>query len=284
MYGNVVVSYTLLSGNSVVQPLAILGTALLLGVKHGIDWDHIAAIVDIAGASTAPDGERGSSGRGQAFGLCLVYALGHAFVVAILGVAAIAFAAILPAWVDQFSERIVGITLLILGVYVVYSVSTSLVRGETDFKPQSRCMLLMSLVQNSIDRCRRIFDETAKSGEKSVVRSYGVLSVFIIGMLHGIGAETGTQVLLIAALGGAGKDGFGLAMLLAFIVGLIVSNSIVAFLATKGITRSIRFRPLYLAASAVVAMFSLIVGTFFVLGASSQLPDLQVALSRGIDQ
>jgi high-affinity nickel-transport protein len=261
-----------------VEPLVILGTALLLGVKHGIDWDHIAAIVDIAGA-----GSTVVAGRRRALGLCLMYALGHAFVVAVLGVAAIAFAAILPAWVDQYTERIVGITLLILGAYVVYSVSRSLVRGDADFAPQSRWMLLISLVQNSVDRCRRASAGTTNAGENLVVRSYGAASVFFIGMLHGIGAETGSQVLLIAALGGANKNGLGLAMLFAFIVGLIVSNSCVAFFATKGISQSIRFRPLYLAASTLVAVFSLFVGTFFVLGASSHLPDLQLALSHGID-
>lgn len=37
--------------------LGILATGLLLGIRHGIDWDHIAAITDItsttAGATCA---------------------------------------------------------------------------------------------------------------------------------------------------------------------------------------------------------------------------------------
>ena len=36
-------------------------------------------------------------------------------------------------------------------------------------------------------------------------------------MIHGIGAETGTQVLLIAAVGGAASAGLGIPMLLAFV-------------------------------------------------------------------
>ena len=31
---------------------SILGTGLLLGLRHGIDWDHIAAITDIASTTT----------------------------------------------------------------------------------------------------------------------------------------------------------------------------------------------------------------------------------------
>ncbi len=33
--------------------LIILGNALVLGVRHGIDWDHIAAIADIVGTANA---------------------------------------------------------------------------------------------------------------------------------------------------------------------------------------------------------------------------------------
>ena len=37
--------------------------------------------------------------------------------------------------------------------------------------------------------------------------SYGPRTSFGVGMIHGIGAETGTQVLLIAAVGGASSAG-----------------------------------------------------------------------------
>jgi high-affinity nickel-transport protein len=136
----------------------------------------------------------------------------------------------------------------------------------------------MSGVQNCVERIRRASDRTAHTHKNSTVQSYGAFSVFTIGMLHGIGAETGTQVLLIAAVGGASTHGFGIAMLLSFIVGLLTSNTIIAMIATNGLARSTQFQRVYLASSALVAVFSLIVGTFFVLGASSQLPDIQLAL------
>ncbi|RLT52640.1 MAG: HoxN/HupN/NixA family nickel/cobalt transporter, partial [Chloroflexi bacterium] len=41
-----------LSGGS----LGLLGTALTLGIRHGIDWHHIAAITDITG--TVPNDAR----------------------------------------------------------------------------------------------------------------------------------------------------------------------------------------------------------------------------------
>ena len=44
-----------ISTQSIVDPAAIgiLLTGLLLGVRHGIDWDHIAAITDITSSATS---------------------------------------------------------------------------------------------------------------------------------------------------------------------------------------------------------------------------------------
>src|SRR5688572_14303354 len=76
-----------------ITSLAFLGSALLLGIRHGIDWDHIAAIADIAGTTTAvgvAGANGGSSGQLvqrrlplpsvelNAIWLSLLYALGHA--------------------------------------------------------------------------------------------------------------------------------------------------------------------------------------------------------------
>src|SRR3979409_1073048 len=94
---------------------ALLGTALALGFRHGIDWDHIAAITDITSTTTNLDARTGPRrapfGRVElhALGLATLYALGHAFVVALLGIAALYFAAILPEWVDPLMERVVGV-------------------------------------------------------------------------------------------------------------------------------------------------------------------------------
>ena len=54
---------------------------------------------------------------------------------------------------------------------------------------------------------------------------YGPKTAFGVGMIHGVGAETGTQVLLIAAVGGAANLGLGIPMMLAFIVGLLITNN-----------------------------------------------------------
>src|SRR5437773_3788304 len=92
--------------------LGVVLTALWLGFRHGIDWDHIAAITDI----TSSQDERRQS---LIFGT--LYALGHASVVLVLGVLAILVGEQLPPGVDNVMTRIVGATLILLGVYVFVS-------------------------------------------------------------------------------------------------------------------------------------------------------------------
>ena len=58
----------------------------------------------------------------EAIRLGTLYALGHGAVVVALGIAALAFGAILPDWLDPIMGRIVGFTLLVLGLWVLYSV------------------------------------------------------------------------------------------------------------------------------------------------------------------
>jgi high-affinity nickel-transport protein len=246
-----------------MEQLTFLSIAFLLGFRHGVDWDHIAALSDIVGTSADRQHTRG------ALFLSLLYALGHALVVVLLGVAALAFAAVLPNWIDPIMERFVGITLLILGVYVVVSIFQNL-RQHSAFHMQSRWMLLGRLLGKLVRRVSK-GDPAVQSA------SCGPRSAFAIGMLHGIGAETGTQVLLLAAIGGQHDLTRGLGMLLAFVGGLVTSNTAVAGAALGGIRHSKKVRPVYLFTCSVVAIFSLIVGTFFVLGRADSLPDLQIA-------
>ncbi len=108
----------------------LLLTALALGLRHGVDWDHVAAIADLSGA--AEDRRRG-------FRLSLLYALGHAAVVFVLGCVAITAGTAIPDGLDHWMGRVVGLTLIWLGVWVV----VELVRHGRDFRLRSRWMLVL---------------------------------------------------------------------------------------------------------------------------------------------
>src|SRR5919107_5529307 len=80
------------------------------------------------------------------FVLGTLYALGHALVVAVLGLAGLAFGTLLPDWVDPIMGRVVGVTLLVLGVWVFFSL-WQFVRHGREFRLRSRGMLVFDGVR-----------------------------------------------------------------------------------------------------------------------------------------
>ncbi len=303
--------------------IGVLLTGLALGIRHGIDWDHIAAITDITsttaaagvaeaahaeqheaisghhhghggrvemrahdrgpGAATLAPALRGASsmprlGREQlaAIQLGTLYALGHGAVVIALGIAALTFGAILPDWLDPVMGRVVGLTLVGLGVWVLYSVFRY-ARGGESFRLRSRWMLVFDGVRFGWRRfqARLHGHEHVEPLEMS---SYGARTAFGVGMIHGIGAETGTQVLLIAAVGGAASAGLGVPMLLAFVIGLLLSNFAIVVISSVGFVASQTRERIYVAVGAVAGVFSLVVGAIFLLGQDAVLPDLESLL------
>lgn len=297
---------------------SLLSTALLLGIRHGIDWDHIAAIVDITSTTTAAEaGEAGhldhhrspgahrhehggsseveahrtepaSEGphlhdppirrervlreQGRAILLGTLYALGHALVVAVLGLVALLFGALLPEWIDPIMGRVVGVTLIVLGIWVFYSIYQYARHGH-EFRLRSRWMLVFDGVRYAWRRlmARLHGHEHVEPIEMS---SYGVGTALGVGMIHGIGAETGSQVLIIAAVGGAASIGLGLPMMLAFIAGLLISNTAIIVLSATGFVASQLRQRIYLVVGVVAGVFSLTIGTLFLFGAEGNLPDL----------
>jgi hypothetical protein len=91
-------------------------------------------------------------------------------------------------------------------------------------------------------------------------------------VIHGIGAETATQVLLIAAIGGASSVGLGVPMMLAFVVGLVISNTGIVVVSASGFLASRSRQAIYIAIGIVAGVFSLVVGTVFLFGL--ELPEL----------
>jgi len=237
--------------------LALLSAALL-GFRHGFDYDHIAAISDITSVQT-------NSGRAMHLGL--LYALGHAATVAVLGSVVIFFQLSLPRGIDRIAERLVGITLVILGIFVL----GSLLRGS--YAPRSRFALMAHFGQWLHWKVRRHWHP--EHPEPAAWNwNYNRKSVFMVGVVHGLGAETPSQLLiflLAANLGGIGKGFLGLGM---FLAGLLVMNTLMTASAAGLFGFSARLPRLQIAISTVTAVYSLVVGTIFLVGSSNALPPL----------
>lgn len=87
------------------RPLVALAVALLLGLRHPLDPDHLAAVAAMA---------RRSRGRSALIGLS--WGAGHASTVIALGVPVVLWTAALPEGVRQVIEALIGIVIFALGL------------------------------------------------------------------------------------------------------------------------------------------------------------------------
>ena len=246
--------------------LALLSAAVL-GFRHGLDYDHIAAITDISSVQAkARDAMR--------FGL--LYVGGHAATVAVLGAAAVAFRISRPPASDRWAERLVGITLVILGIYVLgtFLRPASAASSHNHHRPRTRITLLINGMLWVYWRMSRVFGGTRVEAPQVFKDGYGTKSTFLVGVIHGLGAETPTQLLLFLMAANLGGTAAGLLGLLMFIVGLLLMNTLMcasaAGLFSSMLTKPKALRALTLATSA----YSIVVGAIFLLGSADKLPSL----------
>jgi high-affinity nickel-transport protein len=278
--------------------IALLVSAFVFGFRHGIDWDHIAAITDIT-----------SSQKSARVGLrfATLYATGHAVVVFAVGLLAIVAGTKLPDSVDQAMGRIVGVTLIFLAVYVGYA----LIRYGQDFRLRSRWMLLFGAARSAFWWIRRRLgthngpvvhehehlteehhsdeEPSPSSGGSVVVRTrththhhthtdpfmnYGTGTSILVGVLHGIGAETPTQLLIFLAIEGAGGPAAGVAALVTFLLGLFIANTALAVASASGFLAATKRFAVYATVSVITAVASLALGLIFLFGREAFLPAL----------
>ncbi len=121
--------------------LGLILTAFTLGLRHGVDWDHIAAIADLSSSAQT---------RRKGFALSFLYALGHAVVVFLLGFAAVVFGASLPSGFDAWMGRFVGVTLVAMGVWIIFD----LLRRGREFRLRSRWILILDGTFRGLRRVR----------------------------------------------------------------------------------------------------------------------------------
>lgn len=284
--------------------LAVLGTAALAGFRHGFDVDHIAAISDISSSQR---------NRRRAFALATSYALGHMLVVLGLGAAAVLMGVKMSERWSSIASRAIGLTLIALGLYVVYS----LIRFRRDFRMVGRWMLVTAGVRrvllwlrpparvviehehahshgphrhDHVHDAGAVSDATQTLSRKTTLTAhahahkhvvtvpadpfteYSFTAAFLIGLVHGVGAETPTQILLFTAAAGMAGSFGGIAIVVIFVAGLLIGNLLLTALATAGFTEGQRMPVLFMALAAVTAVLSIWVGAAYVGGHPGLLP------------
>jgi len=188
--------------------------------------------------------------------------------VAVLGSAVIVFQLSIPHGIDRIAERLVGLTLLILGVYVLGSLFTG------NPAPRSRFHVIAGALRWIHWKMKSYWHDHDLPRPANKTWNYSAKSVLMIGVVHGLGAETPSQLmifLLAANLGGIGKGFLGLTM---FTAGLLVMNTMMTASAVGLFGFSSGLPRFQFVVTALTAIYSLAVGAFFLFGSSGLLPPL----------
>ena len=275
--------------------IGLVATALALGFRHGFDWDHLAALSDIAASQQS---------RRRSMVLATMYALGHAAVAFAIGAAVILASAHVPEAVGGVMERLVGVTLVALGAWVIVST----MRNGRSTRMPSRGALVVGALGRVRRRTKPVViehehehpvgephehdhvHELVAVGPRSNTRThrhrhrhvgalpddpfpaYGGGVAVGIGAVHGIGFETPTQALVFVTAVGAGSRAAGLLVLACFLLGLVAANTVVALGSTFGLAGAGSRTRLYTVASLVTAAASLALGLLYVFGKGDVIP------------
>jgi cytochrome c biogenesis protein CcdA len=172
-------------GGSEVMTLAV---ALLLGLRHATDPDHLTAVSTLL---LADEGH----GRGRANLLGLAWGLGHATTLFGFGLPVILFRQYLPDSVQRGAEAAIGLVIVALAARLLLRWR----RGHFHVHPHSH---------GSIRHAHAHVHEHARGAAGHPVQhahSHGEglrrspLTAFGIGLVHGVGGSAGVGVLLVGA-------------------------------------------------------------------------------------
>jgi hypothetical protein len=179
----------------------VMVVAVLLGLRHATDPDHLAAVTAVA-AGSHDQGGRQSARLGLAWGG------GHALTLFAFGLPIVLFAAFLPGIVQQGAEALVGLAIIALAVWL-------------------------------LARWRRgHFDPTSEQSGR-VART--PRQAFGVGLLHGIGGSAGVGAILLATIDNRALAVGGLVVLAAFtaLSMTVLTTGFGAMLARRPVQRSL---------------------------------------------
>lgn len=217
--------------------------AIFIGIRHGLDGDHVAAIADMVGSEKK---------RRRQLSLGIMYALGHGSIVFCIGLLSIYVGAKMPSGAQSYLELAVSITLIVLGLVIMLSIFQR--RGDYEYKGRFEILL---------DYIRRMTGSKNHSDEK--LTKFGVVGAFIIGIIHGIGVESPTQIAVVSHAAGFGSITGATAQLVLFVVGLLFSTICVTFLITWGFMKANMKKGFFVVLGSITGLYSVGLGIYMML-------------------
>jgi hypothetical protein len=224
--------------------LVALGIALVLGLRHASDPDHLVAVTCLVAADGGDT--RGAARLGAWWGA------GHAGTLVLIGLPLIFFKSSMPAWLESGAEKAVGIVIALLALRVMLK----WVRGDYRTGPHGH-----SGVETDAPHERRY--RHLRKGPGSGHRHRHVRTpqqALGIGMLHGL-AGTGAVVLLfLAALPGQLEAAAALAVFAPMsILSMMACTSVFAWLLTRPLIEPV-YRTVLIPA---LGLFALVFGSWY---------------------
>lgn len=230
----------------------VLAVALLLGLRHATDPDHLAAVSTLI--ATEPD-----RGRRRAARLGLAWGLGHATTLVLLGLPIVLFRGYLPGAARQAAEFLVGLMIVALAVRLLHRWRSGAFHvhehrhGRTEHR---------HLHPHHSDHSHEHVHEPERRLGRSAGQAYG------IGFVHGIGGSAGVGVLLLAAIP---DHVAAIVALLVFATAAAASMALLSWAFGYALTRGPVLRRV-LAATPVIGAASLAFGAWYALGAIGVVP------------
>jgi len=231
--------------------LMALTVALLLGLRHATDPDHLTAVSTLI-LSDGRDGARRAGALGLAWGL------GHAATLLAFGLPVVLFRRYLPEGLIRGAEVAIGGVIMFLALRLLFRWA----QGSFHVHPHSH-----GGVQHShphVHEGRRAH-HAASSHSHPHAEALGrsPLAAFGIGMVHGIGGSAGVGILVVGA---ASSQLRGVVALVLFAAATAVSMALVSSSFGYALVRAPvarRTRSLI----PVLALASLAFGAWYALGA-----------------
>jgi ABC-type nickel/cobalt efflux system permease component RcnA len=233
-----------LGGGGILVTLAV---ALLLGLRHATDPDHLTAV------STLVMTEK----RRRAATLGLAWGAGHACTLLLVGLPLVLVGSRLPGGVQRVLELAVGLIIVALAVRL-------LVRWHRGY------FHVHEHTHGSVRHAHPHMHEGEHTREHSHAHELGrtPLASFGIGLVHGAGGSAGVGVLVVAAMPGAGER---VAALVVLALGTAVAMAAVSAAFGYALGRGPLLRRFERAAPAL-GVLSLAFGVWYALAALQAVP------------
>jgi ABC-type nickel/cobalt efflux system permease component RcnA len=233
----------------------VLVVALLLGLRHASDPDHLAAVSTLI-ASEPRDGTRRAGRLGLAWGL------GHALTLALFGLPIVLFHAYLSDPVQRAAEALVGLMIMLLAARLLLRWRSGHFHAHAHRHGDVEHRHL-----HPHDEAGARHDHP-HSPETRLGRS--PRQAFAIGLVHGMGGSAGVGVLLLATIP---RQAEAVGALIVFALGTAASMALLSSAFGYVITRGPVLRRM-LALAPAMAAITFAFGGWYSLGAVGVVPYL----------